>query len=335
MAATRIGARPPRPASPTHQARAEVRQAEAQPSDDFVAGADAGTVRRPYAALAARGDFQGLVPTSAGEVFVTVRVGKAAANTQPLALLGGLAARREIYAPFEDLVQKSGQTIITTHLPGQPETLARALVTNPKALAHDFKPNDQAKTMVEVLDALGVGAPVSIAGLSYGGGMAALAKANHPDRFDKLLLINPLNRSFGKSNPMYGMMMNNPFNPLGPSMYRNAALAELRRGFPTIPELFASNPDAYHQGLLRLSMGAEDFELPDVIRGLDDVHFLVVPDDSASPEKSNRAAFAAAAGGSFTLAPESETGKHSLILLNPKLVQEWAGNVMANRASPQ
>ena len=92
-----------------------------------------------------------------------------------------------------------------------------------------------------------------------------------------------------------------------------------------------ADPGAFYDGLYRLTMGLEDFELDDTVKGMDDVHFLVVPDDSASPPEGNARAFQGAHTGTFTSAPQTEAGNHDLVRANGQLVATWIADVMAGR----
>ena len=78
-------------------------------------------------------------------------------------------------------------------------------------------------------------------------------------------------------------------------------------------------------------MGLEEFDLKSAVKGMKNVHFLVVPDDGASDPDDNAAAFKGASTGSFTMAPDTDAGKHDLIRGDGNLVATWAADVMAGR----
>jgi len=296
----------------------------------------AAEVNGPFAELAKKGDFDGYVHTASGaDVYVSIKLAQHAATTQPMVLLDGIAARYDRNASFENMVQSKDQTIITVFLPGQGETLAKDMSKGGHSVEDDIKPGDQAKTVMQVLDALGVKKPVGVMGLSYGGAIAAELKHDYPDRVDKALLVAPFVRSEGKSSPFYDMMNHNPFNPFGPMMYRNAARATLEQTFNYTPPVLEKFPGAFQEGLFRLSMGLEDYELKDTVKGEKNVHFLVVPGDTASNPNEDVKAFEGAATGSFMLAPAQDTGKHDLIRGDGALVATWAADVMAGRVQSQ
>lgn len=298
-----------------------------QPTDVF----DVGGTAKPFAALAARGDYAGFVKTASGqELFVSIKLAKDAAQKPPVVMLDGIAARYDRNAAFEDQVVKNGQSIITVYLPGQGETLDRDLDKGGKSLQGDIEQEDQAKAVVSVLDALGVKAPVGVAGLSYGGAIAAQCNAQYPDRFAQLMVIAPFVESQGKDSPYYAMM-NNPWNPWGAMAYRTATKTALENLFPYNPEVLQEHPGAFHEGLFRLTMGLEDYELSDTVKGQADVHFLVVPGDTASPPEKDAQAYKGAKTGSFTMAPKSDTGKHDLVRGDGELVARWLADVMAGK----
>ncbi|MCK6552480.1 alpha/beta hydrolase [Myxococcota bacterium] len=288
-----------------------------------------GRARAPYAALAARGNFTGYVTTASGQdVYVNVVLGKDAAKKEPLIMLDGVAARHDRNGAFADALGQMGQTVIQVYLTGQGETLVRDLDKKGRSLDRDITADVQVKTVIETLDALGIKKPVAVAGLSYGGAIAAACRQAEPKRFSKALLVAPFVKSSGKDSPMYGFMMNNPWNPMGPSMYRSAAKSTLERTFDYTPEIFEKHPGAFHEGLFRLSMGLEDFELADAVRGMENVHFLVVPEDGASPPDGNLAAIKGAKTGSFLMAPEKDAGKHDLVRGDPIYVIAWMAAIM-------
>lgn len=309
------------------------------PGDGFRPGDPAPTrpttVTGPFSALAKKGEFQGFVKTKSGvEVFVSVKLGKNPGANRPVVMLDGVAARYERNTGFENLVKQKDQSLISIYLPGQGETLAKDVATGSRSVRNDIQQEDQAKAVIEVLDALGVKDPVGIAGLSYGGAIAAQAEKMFPDRFNKVMLIAPYVESAGKSSPYYSMM-NNPWNPWGASMYRSSTKASLEQLFPNVPTVLQPHPGAFHEGLFRLTMGLEDFELDETVKGMEDVHFLVVPRDTASSPAGNEAAFKGAKTGSYTMAPPSEAGNHDLVRANGSLVASWVADVMAGRVKPQ
>jgi pimeloyl-ACP methyl ester carboxylesterase len=315
-------------------------QPQAAPGDKFAAQAaapaaapaGAASVKGPYAELAKRGDFDGYVRTASGaDVYVSIKLAKNAATTEPMVLLDGIAARFDRNASFEQMVQSKNQSIITVFLPGQGETLAKDMDKGGRSIDHDISPKDQAKAVVEVLDALGVKDPVGVMGLSYGGAIAGAAHHEFPQRFDKALLVAPFFQSEGKSSPFYDMMNHNPFNPFGPMMYREAAKVTLAQTFNYVPDVLQKYGGAFQDALFHLSMGLEDFELPNAVKGDENVHFLVVPGDTASNPNDDVKAFEGAKTGSFMLAPAQDAGKHDLIRGDGALVATWAADVMAGR----
>lgn len=336
--------RPAAPAAPRRPDRAPAPRrpgrrtdTPAAPSDNFVRGAGGRSTRGttsvtgPFASLARKGEFQGFVKTRSGQdVFVSIKLGKNPAANRPVVMLDGIAARYERNTGFENLVKQKDQSIISIYLPGQGETLARDMGAGGKSLRRDIEQEDQARAVIEVLDALGVKEPVGIAGLSYGGAIAAQAEKMYPDRFDKVMLIAPYVESQGKSSPYYAMM-NNPWNPWGTMMYRSSTKTALESLFPNVPTVLQPHRGAFHEALFRLTMGLEDFELDDTVKGMEDVHFLVVPEDTASPPDADKAAFKGARTGSFTSAPRSEAGNHDLVRANGSLVASWVADVMAGR----
>lgn len=289
----------------------------------------AATITGPYAALAKRGDFSGYVVTASGqELFVTVRVAKNdPGNERPLVYLDGLAARRSRSDMMADKFRdEGGRTVISVLLPGQGETLLRDLQKNRgRSLNNDIKDTHQAQAVVEALDALGVDEPVDIFGLSYGGAIAAATERDHGSRIENVLLVAPHVRSQARDEMgelTWQMMANNPWNPMGNTMYRSAAKSTLAKAFG-VPELFKDHPQAFPEALFRLSMGIDKNELDRTTRGSENVHVLVAEGDGASPLAYNQKAVDAAGSGSLTVAPDSFKGQHDLVSASPELVVMW------------
>jgi pimeloyl-ACP methyl ester carboxylesterase len=338
---------PARPADRADDAPGARGAAAPAPADDFARGAargvgpdDAGRAalselgpvgrsRAPYAALAARARFTGYVTTARGQdVYVNIAPGKNVANDEPIVMLDGIAARHDRNGGFADALSQKGQTVVQLYLTGQGETLVRDLEKGGRSLNDDIPAEAQVRTVIDTLDALGVQKPVTVAGISYGGAIAAACRAEAPERFSKVLLVAPFIESSGKSSPMYDFMVNNPWNPMGPAMYRSAAKVSLMQGFPVSPAIFAAHPGAFHEGLLRLSMGLESFTLAGAVRDVENVHFLVVPEDDASPRLGNARASRAARSGSFRMASAEDAGKHDLVRANPDAVIAWMLSIM-------
>lgn len=296
-----------------------------------------GRVTGPYAGLAARGDFSGYVKTKSGqELFVTLRVAKEnPGKERPLVYLDGLAARRSRADMMADQFRDAGgRTVISVLLPGQGETLLKDLEkTGGRSIGHDIKDSDQANALVEVLDALGVKDPVDIFGLSYGGAIATATARDHGDRIGKTVIVAPHTRSQGRDEMgemAWQMTVNNPWNPMGSSMYRSAAKSTLAKAFG-VPELFKDHPAAFPEALFRLSMGIDKNELDRSSRGVDEFHVLVAEGDGASPLQYNDKAVKAAKSGSLTKAPESMKGKHDLVSASPEFVISW----VTSKLSPE
>lgn len=314
-----------------------VTKAPAKPkaNDGFeVAGAKAGGTTKAkgaYAALAAKGEYQGYVTTKSGkEVYVSVALAKGAATKMPTVLLDGISGYYDRNTTFEADVKKQGQSMISMFLEGQGETLAKGL-SKKQTVGGDIEQEAQARLVIEVLDALGISAQVNIAGLSYGGAIAAQVEKMFPDRIKNVMLIAPYTESQFKG-------MENPWNPWGAGMFRGAVKAELMKLFPVAPDVLSKNLGQYHEALYRLTMGLNDFELDQTVKGMDNVHWLVVPEDGASPPLDNAEAYVGVKTGSFTSAPESEAGNHNLVAANSKLVAKWMGDVANGRvkaAAPQ
>lgn len=314
-------------------ARGPARTDGTTPRPTMTDGVDAPRTTRaqgPYAALAARGDFKGYVRTASGQdVYVSIRLGVDAKKRPPVVFLDGLAARYERNQDFEKAVSSKGQTIISVFLPGQGETLKKDIdTTGGRSIASDISAESQAKVVAEVLDALQVTNEVSVLGLSYGGAIAAEFARLHDDRVKETMLVAPYTESQAKQYPWYNLI-NNPWNPWGRMWFEQSARTTLARSFPTPPTDLKEHKSEWHEGLYRLTMGLESFALDRAVKGREDVNFLIVPDDGASPERQNDAAHDRAKNATWTKAPDTLSGKHDLVRADPELVATWVTDVMS------
>jgi len=138
------------------------------------------------------GKFEGMLKTQSGEIFVAITLPKdKAATTEPVIYLDGIAARHGRAGRMAEPLVNAGHTAIQIYLPWQGETLDHYKKTHNDELPKNDAPSaqDQAKAVVDVLDALGVKAKASVSGLSYGGAIAFACKAYYPERFDKCITL--------------------------------------------------------------------------------------------------------------------------------------------------
>jgi pimeloyl-ACP methyl ester carboxylesterase len=326
------------PIIPAAAARGAEGAASARAAASGASPADAFEVKRargPYAALAARGAFEGFVTLASGEdVFVRVRPGKNPAHWAPVVYLDGLNGAACRAAGLQTLADDHGHTVVAIALRGQGETLIRDVEKHGgRTLGADIAPHEQAELVVATLDALGVRAPVHLMGLSYGGGIAALVKRERPERVARLLLAAPYTVSMSMHEPVLGVvsaLLNAPWNPFGQAMYRSATRTALNLGvLPPACFETAEQRQAFRDGIYRLTLGMESFDLEEALAGLQDVHVLSVPYDPISPSGLARAAYRKSGGGSFTdLASFWNAGKHDLVDLDPGLLSRWAASVL-------
>ncbi|MBL8951797.1 MAG: alpha/beta hydrolase [Myxococcaceae bacterium] len=290
----------------------------------------------PFSVLAAMGRFDSYVTTASGvDVYVRVRPGRNAANTAPLVFLDGLNGAASRSKRLDALVDTHGITLVSLSLVGQGETLNRDLErTGGRSVQADIDPAAQAKLVLETLDALGARAPVDVAGLSYGGGIAALVKHLAPDRVSRLLLAAPYTVSAMQHDPvraaMGALLNDNPFNPLGPALYRATVRATLAATVPP-PEPIKSSAQriAFAEAVYRLTMGMESFELGKALKGARDVHLLTVPLDPIVPPALAERQARAAEHVTVTSAGAFSTLAHDLIDRRPSTLVEWLAKTLS------
>lgn len=288
--------------------------------------------------LKALGRFKGFVQTPKGDVFVTIHPGTEASKKEPpLVYVGGLATWGDrVDNVVSELGKSTGRTAIGIVLPGQAETLDRDVNrTGGESLKNGITDKDQAETVVQVLDTLGVPGKVDMAGLSYGGAVVAAMKRDQPERVGQAMLIAPHVRSAARFNGGEALWQLQNSNPLGRLSYRAGTQALLN----TVFGLFSTSrehPVQFLKGVGALTAGVDRLELDQTVAGKPNVHVLVAENDPISPPSFNRQAVEAAGPGStFTLAPKELKGKHDLIDAGLPQVARWVSGVLkASKAGP-
>lgn len=329
--------RPKRAAVPAAPA-AEAKRAPAAPVTTASAAVDGfqPVKSAPYAPLAAMGNFDSYVRTVSGvDVYVRIRQGRNAASTPPLVFLDGLNGAAARSKGLDELVEKDGVTLVSIALIGQGETLVKDVeATGGRSVDQDVDPQAQVRLVLETLDQLGVKGPVDLAGLSYGGGIAALVKQQAPERVNRLLLAAPYTVTAMEHDPVrfaMGELLNhNPFNPFGPAIYRATVRATLAAGtLPPAPIRSPRQALAFQEAIFRMTMGMEQFKLKDAVKGLDDVHVLTVPFDPIVPPAIAHEQTRSASSVSYSEASLWDTATHDLIDWRPKTLVDWMRKVLA------
>jgi pimeloyl-ACP methyl ester carboxylesterase len=260
-----------------------------------------------------------------GALYADVRLGTKL-DKRPIVYLSGLPAfgtrSREI--PFLEALNKAGYTVIKIVLPGQGETLARALKNDDSRGLGELSAERQAQTLLEAVRALGVEGPFDMAGVSYGARIGAFAKRLAPDLVGQLMMMAPFAERV--RDPLEDMMRLNPY-------FHGAWVAGVKQkladAFPNVPEVLRENAQAYFDGLYRLWLGAGEESLASVVRGMKDVHLIGVPGDKiASPEALDRAA-GATVKPDVTHLGEEHRGDHFLPGQAPKVASDWVLGVLA------
>jgi pimeloyl-ACP methyl ester carboxylesterase len=287
--------------------------------------------------LDAIGAFRGFVQTPKGDVWVAIKPAntEAGRSAPPLVYTGGLATWGDrVDGAADTLRNETGRSTIGIVLPGQAETLDRDVNrTGGKSLKQGFTDESQAEAVVQVLDALGVKKPVDVAGLSYGGAVAAALKKNHPERVNQTFLIAPHVRSVSRFDGREGSWQLAQSNPVGRLAYRASSQALLNATFALF-STFREHPVEFLKGVGELTHGVDRLQLENTVAGQEDVHILVAEGDRISPPKYNRKAIEAAGRGStLTMAPDSLRGQHDLIRAGLPEVAKWIAGIAGNSTS--
>lgn len=138
-----------------------------------------------YDSLAARvwpvASEERIAPTSYGQTFVRITV---PAEAPPLVLLPGAAATSLMWAPNIQALSEAYRTYAVD----QVGETGRSTCTQPVRSLDDLL-----RWLDELFDALQLGAGINLAGLSYGGALAAQYALHFPRRLNKAVLLAPGN----------------------------------------------------------------------------------------------------------------------------------------------
>ena len=273
-----------------------------------------------------RGEVDGLVKTRSGvEVFTTTRLAKNPGKAPSVVVLFGIACEAGPYAQFQNTLKKLGVSNLGIVAGGQGETHLAAL-TKRSASPASLPLEKQAGLVIETLDALNLKRPVNIAGLSYGGGLAAMVRKLFPDRIGKLLMVAPLTEAHSS------LAMASSSMPFVASSAKAAIRSELMRRYPTIPSVFRDRPRDFYDGVLQQTLGIAGFRLSDVVRDMRDVHLFVGKEDVNSPLVHNRQAYDAIESGSLSHPDPALAAVHQLFNTRPDISGGWIRNVLLRKA---
>jgi pimeloyl-ACP methyl ester carboxylesterase len=261
-----------------------------------------------------------------GRVYVDILPGTN--SKDPVLFLGGISFDTARSDEFAHELNAKGYAIIRPDLLGQGQTLLEQIGVK----SFDRGKNISFETQVAMLKALQekLGLPqVTIAGISYGGGVAgAYARAN-PEKVSKVALIAPYiissDRQYPGADLYLGAMA---FNPFAQAMYDQQIKNMIRMGLNKVPEYLESHREDFYEAMFRLTKGIQPLDLRNVAPGIRaPVHILKAKADPVVLESSVNSAWNALPQSSQA-SIETIEGAHDLVGSKPKESAEWMAKVL-------
>jgi pimeloyl-ACP methyl ester carboxylesterase len=297
-------------------------------------------VAEPFASLAKKGDYSGYVKTPFGQVHVNILQGRDPARREPLVLLGGITYSTLRIGEWADMLKKmGGPTVIFIELPGQSRTLRRSIEDGRDQSKEKRTPSDQAAAVVAVLDALRLKHKVNIGGVSYGAANAMTAMAEYPDRFSKLLVMEPYvsaeHRDLdSKWKTFKAMTIDNPFNPFGEAQYRGQTKLKFKQVYTyKQPTYLEGYYEQYIDSLANMALGADDFRIKETLQRipedrLKDVNFLLQEGSVAHAVSMKALVDAELKIGTFLAI---KTAEHDLVHCDPFQSSQWTAIALGGK----
>jgi pimeloyl-ACP methyl ester carboxylesterase len=298
----------------------------------------------PYASLVEFGEGNPYVKLASGmEISVDVKLTPEAATKPPIVYLSGIAARQGGSAedPFLDRLQAAGHSLIKVMLQCQGETLKKDIdntggaSVNAAPFAFDgpnssddddmVLPEEQAAIVIATLDALGIKAPVHVAGVSYGGAISAAVKKKYPDRIAKAFLLAPhatpqAQDPFNTRNFSYNSWKNGAWNYfVFPPKWIPGAKDRVGFGPPAV---LRNDEEMFMEAIYEIWLGIDEFNTAAVIEDMDDVHVLAVPGDTVGPPEILGPAMENNSRGSYQLAVGHDL-QHFITGEAPDYAADW------------
>ncbi|MGE0171852.1 MAG: alpha/beta fold hydrolase [Oligoflexales bacterium] len=277
-----------------------------------------------YASLLQLPEGTGYVRLDSGmEISIDLKRGSNGDSEPPIIYLSGIAARQGGSAedPFLKRLNDAGHTIVKVMLQCQGETLKRDIdntggssvnaapgaFDGPDSSRDDdmVTPEEQAATLIATLDALGIQAPVHMAGVSYGGGITAATKKLYPNRVAKAFLMAP--HATPQASDPFNMRFFNYYSWKngGWNLFTFPATwipgAKDRVGFAP-SQVLQNDAEMFKEAIYEIWLGIDDFNTPAVISNMNDVHVLAVPGDTVGPPELLGPAMKNNSNGTYQLA---------------------------------
>lgn len=227
---------------------------------------------------------------------VYVEYTKAKAGRPTLVLVNGLVYDLRYWDDYIRRLTDDGIGVVLYNFRGQSKTLLREVDQRrtPEFFTQGLSPELFAQELSQLLTELGLdGKKVSVAGLSFGGAIAADFAARYPERLAHLILMAPLVVSLDKYDPMGAWIRGNLdamrlwWGPIwGPMaydyyydmIYRSYLVGE-RISADRIPKDMQAIPDVYKESVFHQVRAMRDFDLKTYAFKGADVHLILAGEE--------------------------------------------------------
>lgn len=262
-----------------------------------------------------------------GKVYVDIL--KGSPKKESVLFLGGITYDSSRSEEFAQALHAQGYTVIRPELLGQGRTLLEKIESERPDGGATVAYQTQLKLIHELQEKLGI-KKVTIAGMSYGGGLAGAYAQRFPEKVTKALLIAPYVISMEKSVP--GASMFSGFmrmNPFGSALLDMQTKSFLKMTFSKSPPYLNPYPNQFNDALFGLTTGIDALDLRDTASHIRvPVHLLRVAQDVLVPSQQLDQLWQrlppSFRGSSTTLA-----GEHDIVGTQPDKAAEWAAHILA------
>jgi pimeloyl-ACP methyl ester carboxylesterase len=207
------------------------------------------------------------------------------AGKPTVVLLNGLTYTTKSWDVFVKKLQGDGLGILRIDLFGMGQTLLRYA-----PIQNVISYRDQVRDVQAVLVNLKIKEPVTLVGLSYGGGIAMIFAAQYPDMVQNCILMSPYTEPLESQDQLLRLQVNqtrllNPFNPMSDEEVYDYYLHNLVYAtYPSAEPGVLQNPYIL-ESLYRMTQSIRHFKADDVspLFPKGKMHLMVAKEDQYIP----------------------------------------------------
>lgn len=225
-------------------------------------------------------EFKGFVSVAPGRE-LHVEWTKAAPGSPTVVLLNGLTYSTRQWDRFAAALASSGTGVLRYDMRGMGQTLLREA-----PLMEKVPIENQVLDLRELLLKLGFKEPVSLAGLSYGGGLALAFAASHPELVRRIILMAPYTEPLPEQDQWIRAQVEatrkaNPSTPYGDDEIYDFFLRQIvYLTYPKVEPIVLENPFKL-EAVYQLTRGIRHFNAASVMGKLPagSVHLVIAGSD--------------------------------------------------------